>query len=270
MVCLHGGIGGTNWVLTATTPAGSRLWEYHLPTGVYIGLGSANGGTLAVLHALTYRDVDGSITRNCVVRLDPQTGATTMLGVVDTSANRGRMSFAGDSLLIRTTRTQVELWSAAGKLQLQATANIAVPDPHNIDVLSPNLITITTVDGKSMWMVEPSSGITKEVPIVSVDIAQTRATVEQRIERSGADRSRLAAIGVIPVTGSDANRGLLCALLFPPISGGGVPLITLNAAGETFRLGALQLRNAVAVKLVRFGSELGVIYGDGNIDWYGL
>lgn len=257
--------------LTASSTMGESLWEYELPKGTYSGIGTTDSGNTPLVHAFWYTDSSGTARRNSILQLDPTTGDVKQLGSADSSGSSAVLIYAGDSRFARVTTNQLELWSIVGTARLDRVVDIRGVSGASVrvDPLSAAELALTSLDGTQTLVVNLSSGDTRNISLSSPEIDGARGHLAEMMSyRAPAVGGPFATQAVIAVTGGDGASGVLYGLIYPVKIGAPVPLISIESSGSVTGGGLYELTGKLPIKLVKTGSELGIIYSDGTISWY--
>jgi hypothetical protein len=235
IVCLR-----MNRAVSAATPAGHLLWEHRLPNRLYGGLGTIDEGKSLLIQTF----------KSKIVRLNPSDGSVALIGSADTSGFLERMFYAGDKYLIRAASLQIELWRVtAESIHMLRRVQTEVPAFASVDLLSDGMAVVTSSEGDAMWTVEIPSGNVRKIQL---DATQFSSAPVLRV-----------------VTGSDRERGLLLALFIPSQVDSPMPLAEIDANGYGTSFGSLEhKRKTHPVRVMRYGSEIGVAHADGSVAWY--
>jgi hypothetical protein len=219
---------------------------------------------------MSYVPPSGSAARDCILQFDPVVGAISVVGVTDSTAASGKLTYIGDSLFARSTKQGAfEVWNAASGLALFSSGPISNSEARTyIDRLTPDLVALTSAQGDTLTTFSLGSTATQQHAISGSVIEQAKATAQSTYAKSG--MSSRVKIGIIPATGSD-GKGVVQALIFPYSSGGAPTLAGIDATGIATPLGACQPSPAVSsvvAKLIKTTGELGVVYFSGAVLWY--
>jgi len=223
--------------------AGDLLWRHELSS---IGIG-ALAGTAQAGQSLLIQLMGGGM-----MRLNPNDGSLVRAKRVPYSGFEQPLHYGGDGFLIRAASLQIELWDAsADPLRLIHRVPTTLHQFAQVDLLSPQLAAITSPDGGEMWTVEIPSG---------------------KVEHFAADpQTYVHSPDGRVVTGSDRQRGRVLALFGGLKKETATPLVTIDASGNIVREGSIDTTSlAIPLRLIKHGSELGVVSAKGNIGWYAL
>jgi hypothetical protein len=258
-----GGLNPYYWV-TATTPAGEKLWSYALPMGQYLRLGTHAGMVVIV-------DLVGEsprLTASRVLLLDPQSGKITDLAPAKPLSN---FRYAGDSTFFNLIEQQGEIWTLGDTLSKKVggitVQPLSVPAPV-VQYLQSGNIALATRDGISMALVSASSGYAVEHPINSDVVAASR---NYYASASTPPNSKPVILGAI---GGDQNGNILGLVNGPAPMKAGAALIQMDSSGNASDIGRIVLPpDASGIPVfptMRLGlsSELGVVAGNGTVAWY--
>lgn len=273
LICLYHENSTRRFAIVATDAKGTTLWEHALPDGgSYLTLGTADFGAMILIHALQYpRDASKkSYYQNRIVKLDPLTGAVTIVGSLSSA---GSVRFAGDSLLVSVGGEPARIWRLQG-LDLQSTvipSLSAEPEHVLFDMITPDLLSILRRDGTSMSTVSVPTVTINEFNLASPVIATARAKYDSFFSRQGVNSAK-SFPSVLPACGPDGAGHLLA--LVSPFEQNIATVVAIDQAGAVSTAGALQLpprtRDAFGNtrKLATIGLELAVVYADGSVAWY--
>ena len=272
IISIFGDPSGNRSGISATSFNGGLLWQHQLPPALYNGVGTAQSDKLIVLYATNYVISEKRRLAGCILCLDPTTGSTRL--VEDVSASiRVPLYFAGSSFLAAMGRDGVQLWIVHSDLKLEKIG----PPTHidgsytHLDVLSPGLVSLLHREGTVFHTISVPAGIVSRRQLTaSPELSDARALAGKvRLE---AGMSADVRMPIISVTGSDQN-GTLYGLVLPIPIGAPTPMIAISASGSISNWGACQTAPfggglGSPRKIVKAGSNLGIIYASGTVGWY--
>jgi hypothetical protein len=270
IICLHGNRKTREWKVTVTASDGSRRWQSDLPIGLYSSLGFAEAGSAVLVHAFAYKD-GTQFRRDAVFRLLPSTGSVDLIGTTDGPVS-ARMFCAGDSHLVRFTKTGLQLWRVDRNVRMLSTLplppNISVEEAH-VDLISPAEIAITAKTGNALTTISVPSGTVRRFVLTNTVITQAKSLLQQ-IAAGQSIAGDAAPASILAVTGSDWFRGRIYSLVLPVLINAPTPLVAIDASGVVSTAGVYDVNHRlVARKLIKTAtSNLGVLYSDGTVAWY--
>jgi hypothetical protein len=262
------------FAVAATTAAGEPLWQYELPKGKYMSLGTTAGGSSVTIHALQYPAPDKRNHLNCILGLDPASGNIAILGSMGRpeGTSGSRLSFVGDSLLARVVNGQFEIWKVDADITLYAKPIIGVEGRNaHIDLVSADSVAITAGDAAKLSVVSLSSAGVSDYVLQSPEIDHAKSLAQTIYARSGMDPQKVP-LPTVWATGSD-RKGLVYTILSPIETHKPAQMVTISQTGIVQNAGSYQFPAVGAgygppiLVLVR-GSELGIVFGFGNVAWY--
>jgi hypothetical protein len=251
---------------SATSYDGRRIWEYALPSGRYLGLGIDTGGLL--VQAL---NADTQPKRvNSLLRLDTS-GRLDFVTSLGSAQEVNRLYSAGESRFLSASADVIQVRQLiSGNVATIATLKCGhdVTIPFHVDVLSSDVIALTQHDGSAMMIVDLAAAVLSENSIAVPDVVSAIAYY-----RGKADPSR-GSYTVIPATGSDEG-GMLYSMIYPS-SPAAVKVIKIDRTANGSAWQTLQFPSGgrgsfgAPIKLIPQAAELGVVYADGTVAWYGV
>ena len=268
--------GAAQFGIAATAVTGQLVWNYLLPQGTYISLGTYD--EFVVIFALRYIPAVGTVVQRPVLLLDPANGNLTH---IDTSDAIAQYTYAGDSAFFRVVAGAGEIWTIQNGLVLRK-AGIASPTLGKKFTLKARsgegAMAVVDAVGNSMAIVSLSSGSVTDTIISSNVIASNQAQSDSMIVRAGnaVTNPRLATRIFISAVAADQSS-LLYAIVPELNDGPGiVTLIRLNPLGVGTMVAKIQTplgkdgKPISVADIVVANSELGVLSPNGDIGWYAL
>ncbi len=271
IVALFENIARARFEISGSSLSGEHLWQYVLPIARYGGISTARGARTILLHALGYTTSDRKYDA-CLLGLDTANGS---LAVVDDLSGRmnTRLTCANDSFFISANRDGVQLLGVNDNLRLEPKGPL-----HGIDAsyvhaepASRDTVSILDQEGRSLHTISlPNGQLMQKVIAASqeFDIARQHA----QTLRAKTQMSEDVKIPILAATGSDHLGSVYC-LVLPIIVGTAAPIVSITTVGIVSVLGTFVLPPfggdlGSAVKIVKTGSSLGLVYSSGSINWY--
>jgi hypothetical protein len=264
--------------VAATTTAGSLVWSYPLPKGMYVSLGTHQGSV--AITGLNYFPSSGNRVQRPILLLDPANGNITEVGPYS-NGMAGPFSYAGDSRFFRIFSGTGEVWDLNNGL-VQSHAGIVAPTFAKkftqASLIAPDTIAVVDSVGTSMALVSLTSGSATESSISSEAIASSQAISGAAMARAGVDTTnrRMATRVFVTAIGGNQNDALYAIVAEPAQPIGVESLIRINANGASTTLGSIQFPSNgdgqpfMASKIVISNSEMGVLSYRGYVAWYKL
>lgn len=267
-VFIAGGGPNAPYSVTATTPAGEKLWSYSLPKGRYLRLGT-HAGMVAILGSV------GDSARpiaSRVLLLDSQSGNVTDFGPAQPFSN---FRYAGDSTFFNLIEQQGEIWTLGSALTKEfggITVQALAYPASCIEYLQSGNIVVASRDGVSMAVISTSAGYAVEHPISSDLVTKSRDySASASFPLSGSGNAHVIIVAAI---GGDQAGNILAIVNGPQRIKDGVSLIQMDSSGNASNIGRIVLPfNASGIPvsptmLLGLGSEIGVVARNGSVAWY--
>lgn len=246
---------------------------YQLPRGRYSGLGQ-RGQNIVVGSIYYFRGVT-DVVQNGVLELEPSTGKISSIGSAGSGA-QSSLHHAGDSRLVRLGIGYLDVWDLKGNYP-SLVQTISIPEMNtverHVDLLSPATISLVRYDAISITIADIEASSYSIQNIAHPDISSARAQYATMFERNGIDPSRTKAT-IFTATGTGADGALLAVL--SPAKDGETGVYKFDKLGQCVMQSKILLpkrslgKFGIQRKIVSIGNQTGLVFGDGNVAWYGF
>ncbi len=268
LLCLYGSTELGPYSISAAKPSGELSWNYPLPGGPHVSIGTYQGSVLIF-------ESPRPSFRSPIRVLDPGNGAARKVGEYD---RLGPLFYSGDTLLFGTEKGCGEVWKFDGGLTRVHVSEQRESYSVRLrcrQLAASDTFAIATQNAAFITRLSVGSGVVQESALTGEFLSSVRSFYEAarnlRIAQNRLDVRR--ASGPVTITAIGVGDSSVYALVVVPSGPRGVyGLVAIDEIGNSTLVAKIQVPDlsAFTMGLVVIGSEVGVICHNGNAMWYPL